>query len=165
MLALKRFISRRGRPYQMYSNFVGVTPQLKDLGAFLAEQQGVIEDAMAHETINWHFIPAYAPHFGGLWEAGVKSCKYHLKRVARNSVFTFEELYSLLTQIEEVLNFRPLSPLSSDPHDLNPLTPSHFLIGRSMTSLPESNLTSISENRLNLFQKIEQMRHFLRLNR
>lgn len=46
------------------------------------------------------------------------------------------------------------------------LTPSHFLIGRSMTSLPESNLTSISENRLNLFQKIEQMRqHFLRSNR
>lgn len=36
-------------------------------------------------------LPAYSPHFGGLWEAGVKSVKHHLKRILQNALLTFEE--------------------------------------------------------------------------
>lgn len=59
---------------------------------------------------------------GGLWEAGVKSTKRHLKRVLADSSPNYEDRYTVLIQIEACLNSRPLSPLSNDPNDLLPLT-------------------------------------------
>lgn len=111
---------------------------------------------MANQGINWNFIPAHSPHFGGLWEAGIKSCKAHLKRVIGNHVFTYEEFCTLLYQVESVLNSRPISPLSSDPNDLQPLTPGHFLVGRSLSALPDPDVTLIAENRLDQFQTIQR---------
>ncbi|XP_076660689.1 uncharacterized protein LOC143364062 [Halictus rubicundus] len=74
---------------------------------------------------------------------------------------TFEEFYTLLTQIESCLNSRPLSPLSSDPTDLNPLTPGHFLIGTALTTLPSQDIRDIKVTRLNRYQLVQQMvQHF-----
>ncbi|GBM52953.1 hypothetical protein AVEN_111307-1 [Araneus ventricosus] len=93
---------------------------------------------LSHVGVEWHTIPPLSPHFGGLWEAGVKSVKFHLKRVIGNTNLTFEELSALLIQIEAVLNSRPLIKLDdNDVDSLNVLTPSHFLIGDVITSLPE----------------------------
>jgi len=33
---------------------------------------------LENEQIDKHFIPQAEPHFGGIWEDGVKSVKYHL---------------------------------------------------------------------------------------
>ncbi|GFY36840.1 integrase catalytic domain-containing protein [Trichonephila clavipes] len=60
-----------------------------------------------------------------------------LLRVAKSIIMNFEELTTLVTQIEAVLNSRPLSPLSSDPNDLNPLTLGHFLTNCAISSFPE----------------------------
>ena len=54
--------------------------------------------------IEWRFTLERAPHFGGLWEAAVNSFKYHLCRVVGDVKLTFEELYTVLTQIEACLN-------------------------------------------------------------
>ncbi|XP_076384569.1 uncharacterized protein LOC143263795, partial [Megalopta genalis] len=83
------------------------------------------------------------------------------QNMRRDQRLTFEELYTLLTQIESCLNSRPLSPLSSDPTDLNPLTPGHFLIGTALTTLPSHDLRDIKVTRLNRYQLIQQMvQHF-----
>ncbi|GBM08692.1 hypothetical protein AVEN_52769-1 [Araneus ventricosus] len=130
--ALKRFIARRGKPSDTYSdngtNFVGANNELRKIlkDLFNKESTGKIEDFIASEGIVWHFNPPATPHFGGLWEAGVKSLKSYLKRVVGNTVLTHEEFSTLVTQVEAVLNSRPLCNLSSNPNDDFVLTPAHF---------------------------------------
>lgn len=94
---------------------------------------------------------------GGLWEAGVKSTKAHLKRVVGEQKLQFFELYHILVQIESVLNSRPLSPLSSNAVDLLTLTPAHFLIGRPLTTVPDPNVLAIKENRLTQYQHLQKV--------
>lgn len=163
--ALRRFSSRRGKPAHIYSdnasNFVGANKELESLARFLADESKHIVDALADIGVTWHFIPAYSPHFGGLWEAGVKSTKYHLKRIAGGSVLTFEEFYTFLTQIEALLNSRPLIPMSSDPNDLTPITPAHFLIGRTLLSVADPTITHIPDSRLSRWQLLQKLQqHF-----
>lgn len=62
-------------------------------------------------------------HLNGLWEAGVKSVKHHLRRINRRTLLTFEEITTLLAQIKACLNSRPLSSISANLSDLTVLTP------------------------------------------
>ena len=60
-----------------------------------------------------------------------------------------------------MLNSRPLSPLSSDPSDFQPLTPGHFLVGRPLTAVAEPDVTDISASRLSTYQFICKLQqHF-----
>ncbi|XP_031334515.1 uncharacterized protein LOC116164463 [Photinus pyralis] len=162
---LKRFIGRRGIPTHIYSDnastFRGANNELNELGQFVTNNQNSILTYATNFNISWHYIPPYSPNFGGLWEAAVKSMKFHLKRVMNTSVLTFEEFSTLLTQIESILNSRPLSSMSNDPNDLEPITPAHFLIGRPITAVPTPGIESIPQNRLSRWQYVQQLRqHF-----
>lgn len=127
------------------------------------EHNDRVRDFLSQEYIEWHHIPPHASNFGGLWESAVKSAKYHLKRILTDLPLTYEELYTVLVQIEAVLNSRPLSPLSADSQDLLPLTPAHFLIGDSLTVLPQRNLEDVKLNRLTRYEHMQQLvQHFWR---
>ncbi|XP_077270149.1 uncharacterized protein LOC143901598 [Temnothorax americanus] len=78
------------------------------------------------DCTRWEFNPPGAPHMGGKWEAVVKSVKFHLRRTIGETLLTTEELTTLLTQIEAILNSRPLEPLSDDPEDLIQQRVQHF---------------------------------------
>ena len=121
------------------SNFVSTARERKELYHFLKQQrtQGVVSNFCTSQNITWDFIPEKAPHFGGIWEAAVKSFKTHLRRVTANVKLTFEELTTLLTQIEACLNSRPLVPMPCDDDGVQALTPGHFLIGRPVESIPD----------------------------
>lgn len=155
---LNRFIARRGCPNFIYSdnatNFQGANHLLKEVYLFFKNQKNLAEinNMLVTREIEWCFIPPLSPHWGGLWEAGVKSAKFHLRRIVGNAMLTFEELTTVLAQIEAILNSRPLCPVSSDPSDLNCLTPAHFLIGEPLTSIPEKDVSDKPNNRLNFFQ-------------
>lgn len=111
--SFKRFVGRRGHCQNMYSdfgtNFVGAARILEEETA--KPQRQWKSELLPHFekfSTKWHFIPPASPHFGGLWEAGVKSTKTHLTKIIGNSSLTFEELSTLLVQIEAILNSRPL---------------------------------------------------------
>lgn len=165
--ALKRFISRRGKPVIIFSdngtNFIGAHRKLKQYNKDFTNQaiQLSIQDKCAQVEIDWKFNPPLAPHFGGLWEAAVKTVKHHINRLLKTVHPTQEELLTLLAEIEGTVNSRPITPLSSDPNDLIALTPAHFLIGDVIQSVTEPDLQSIRTNRLRRWQLISQMhQHF-----
>ncbi|XP_076384449.1 uncharacterized protein LOC143263129 [Megalopta genalis] len=165
--ALRRFIARRGFCVNLYSdngtNFKGANNELRELRELLRSDDHLkkINTFLIERAINWHFIPPQAPHFGGLWEAAVKSFKYHLKRVVGPELLTFEGLNTLIIDVEAILNSRPLTPLSSDPSELLALTPGHFLIGDALTSLRDRDLQGTPANRLSAWQRVQQLKqHF-----
>ncbi|XP_018400958.1 PREDICTED: uncharacterized protein LOC108771320 [Cyphomyrmex costatus] len=162
--ALRRFIARRGLPQHIFSdngtNFVGANNKLRELYVlFNSDDHRNIVDRFASERrITWHFIPPMAPHFGGLWESMVRLFKHHFKRVVGDSLFTFEELDTFTTEVEGILNSRPITSLSSDPNDILVLTPAHYLIGKPLISLPEGNLSHVPVNRLSTWKHITKVR-------
>ncbi|XP_064396444.1 uncharacterized protein LOC135343372 [Halichondria panicea] len=162
---LRRFIARRGKPTSIWSdhgtNFVGANRVLKELHALLLSNQ-TIHDFCSTQGIDWHFIPERAPHFGGLWEAAVKSFKTHLTKVVGNSKLDFEEMCTVLTQVEACLNSRPLGNIPhNDDEGIEMLTPGHFLIGRPVQAIPDHPQSSQPQNVLRRWYLCQSLvRHF-----
>ncbi|XP_037297855.1 uncharacterized protein LOC119190306 [Manduca sexta] len=142
--AFHRFVSRRGRCTEIWSdhgrNFVGANKELQTAWKEAnLDLPGHLVDILAADGTQWKFIPPYSPNFGGLWEAGVKSTKYHLRRIL-DSHLTYEELTTILCQIEACLNSRPLIPIDTTNAELDILTPGHFLIGEAPVTIPNPDL-------------------------
>ncbi|XP_049276612.1 uncharacterized protein LOC125760492 [Anopheles funestus] len=114
--------------------------------------QNVIASKCSDLGITWHFTPPKAPHFGGLWEAAVKTAKRHLYRHLGSSRLSYEGYCTILQQIEAAMNSRPLLPLTDDPNDLAALTPAHFLIGTSMHAVPVPDYTRLKAYTLDELQ-------------
>ncbi|GFX47218.1 integrase catalytic domain-containing protein [Trichonephila clavipes] len=133
---------------------IGANREIKALSKLVRDREEALFEFFAEEGIEWSFIPPRSPNWEGLWEANIKSLKCHFKRVAGNSKFSYEELLTLITQIEAILYSRPLTPLSSDVDDLEVLTPAHFLIGRPIIAIVEPSLLQCESNRLNVWQRI-----------
>ncbi|XP_046735027.1 uncharacterized protein LOC124404737 [Diprion similis] len=156
----RRFTSRRGIPSALYSdcgtNFLGADAQLKQCFGASSAGHHKISTVLAQDRTQWHFNPSAAPHMGGKWEAVVKSLKFHMRRTIGDVTLTFEEITTLLTQIEAILNSRPLEPLSDDLDDTSALTPGHFLIGTALNAVPEPSLLELPTNRLSRWQFIQQ---------
>ncbi|XP_062538777.1 uncharacterized protein LOC134207068 [Armigeres subalbatus] len=99
--------------------------------------------------------PPKAPHFGGLWEAAVKVAKKHLYRQLGNAKLCFEDLSTVLTQIESAMNSRPLTPLTEDPNDLAVLTSASFLIETTFPALPDTDVSHIPISRLDHYHALK----------
>ncbi|KAB0805684.1 hypothetical protein PPYR_02654 [Photinus pyralis] len=140
------------------SNFVGAKSQLKDLFELIRSEnfKTQIEAELTIKGIQWNFIAPGAPHMGGLWESNIKSVKSHLLKIVGDQLLTYEELNTLLIQIECLLNSRPLCVLSSDPAEPIALTPAHFLTLTPLDRLPAINVMDVNLSRLSRYQLIDQ---------
>lgn len=160
LAAYSRFCARRRLPESIYSDngttFVGAERELTAAFRAAIRDPNFLNQTAA-DKVSWHFIPPSAPHFGGLWEAGVRSVKHHLRRVVGDHKMTFEEFATLLCNVEACLNSRPIALLSYAIDDYEPLTPGHLLIGAALKTIPEPSVLDLKENSLSRWQLIRQL--------
>ncbi|UYV60317.1 hypothetical protein LAZ67_1000810, partial [Cordylochernes scorpioides] len=123
--AFRRFIARRGRPLIVYSdngtNFKGIANALKKIDFSRLKCDPTLKN------IAWKFIPPGAPWWGGWWERLIGMMKQLLFRILGQTSLGYEELSTVMCDVESLMNTRPLTYLTEESEDLAPLTPSLFL--------------------------------------
>ena len=100
-----------------------------------------------------------APNSGGLREPAVRSKKHHLRRVMSRSILTYEEMTTILCEIDQVLKIRPLMALTDNPDDIFALTPTRLVNGRRLYAIPQPCLQKIDVrgHPINLFRSLQQL--------
>lgn len=158
--ALKRMNARRGYSNEIWSdngtNLTGADRKLQEIYDVIKTHSKDAEHYLGNLGVHWRFIPPSSPHQGGIWEAAVKSAKELLRPIVGNEKLTFEELSTVLCQIEACLNSRPLCPLSTSPDSLEALTPGHFLVGQPLNMLPNLDVSHLKLNQLDRWQCVQR---------
>ena len=137
--ALRRFIARRGKPDHIYSdngsNFVGANCILRESLDELNQKS--LNQFCCQQEIKWTFNPPTASHMGGAWERMIRSVRKILTALTRDQALDDEAFSTFITEVEGILNSRPLVPIMFDDSTQNePLTPNHLLLLRGTANLP-----------------------------
>ena len=132
---LKRFSARRGIPRKFLSDNAKT---FKSAARFIEAvlNEGAVQGHLSGRGVEWIFNVEKAPWWGGAFERMVQSTKRCLRKMIGRARFSLDELYTALTEVESILNSRPLSYVSSGDLE-EPLTPSHLLMGRRVLSMPD----------------------------
>ena len=101
-----------------------------------------VHAALSRQGTTWKFIPKKAPWFGGFWERLIRLTKTTIKKTLGRAHVSLEVLQTIVIEVELILNDRPLTYFSDDIIcDPEPITPSHLLHGRQLTTLPHESVS------------------------
>ncbi|XP_078372656.1 uncharacterized protein LOC144656297 [Oculina patagonica] len=141
--AVRRFTNLRGSPSTIYSdngtNFHAGERELRE--SLRDWNQQSIQKSLRQKNIRWKFKPPGASHMGGAWERTIRSVRKILRALLGQQLVSDEILRTLMSEVQGILNSRPLTPVSSDPKDLEPITPNHLLLLRANPNWPPGVFT------------------------
>lgn len=147
IMALRRMIARRGSPKVMISdngtNLRGASKELRKAIEELNTRE--INEEMILRSIEWKYNSPASSHMGGIWERLIRSVKNSFYTILQNRTLKDELLLTLFAEVESIINARPIIKVSTDPNDLEALTPNHFIMGSSnrdcsYSTIEDSNL-------------------------
>lgn len=140
LLALRRFISRRGKPDQIISDNASTFKLASKTVRSAFEdivRSPAVQDYSSIRAIEWKFITQHSPWMGGLYERMVGSVKRSLRKTINGASLTLIQLQTITTEVEAIVNSRPLIYVEASIEDHKILTPAHFLYGSPKIGLPE----------------------------
>ena len=133
--AFRRFSSHKSLPRLLISDnastYMSAAEELQQLF-----NSSLLTENIHRKGVMWRFIPKRAPWYGGFWERLIGLTKTALKKVLGRTFATLSSLQTLIVEVEAILNDHPLTYVSPDERDPEPLTPAHLLYGRRIASLP-----------------------------
>ena len=120
-------------------NFVGAQKEMKL--AIKEWNQEVIHEFLLQNNVKWLFNPPYSSHRGGVWERCIRSVRRILSSLLKEQTLDDESCYTLLCEVESIMNGRPITKISDDPKDFSALTPNHLLLLRESENVPPGIFT------------------------
>ena len=151
--AFIRFKNRRGIPRTIISdNAKTFKRSAQEVSEFLDSKD--LSSFISSNSIDWRFIVEKSPWWGGFYERLVRSIKQSLKKVVGRAFLSLEELTTVLTDVEAVLNSRPLTYLYTEDLE-SPITLSHFLLGGPIFSNPGKVSITCTEGKDMLIKRLK----------
>lgn len=136
--AFRRFVARRGQVSVVRSdngtNLVGAEKEMRE--AIHRWNHSKISEMFMQKGITWMFNPPTGSHFGGIWERQIRSVRKILNHILKQQPLDDECLHTLMCEVEAIVNGRPITRVSSDPNDLEALSPNHLLLLKGQPVLP-----------------------------
>ena len=161
LLAFRRFVGRRGLPAMLISdNAKTFKSSSREIRSICRATE--VSQYLCNNRTSWRFIVAKSPWWGGFYEHMVQTVKRALRKIIGRSNLHFEELNTVLIEVESVINCRPLMFVYDDCEGLSyVLTPSHLLYGRRMASSPCSGHYEIVSTNDSLTRRSRNQKHVL----
>ena len=153
--AFRRMVSRRGMILTFYSdNSETFKASSKEMKRYMEIMNGkAFRDFLIEYKIEWKFIVEYAAWWGGFYERMMRTIRVPLKKILGRSIYSSDEIYTILTEVEAMVNSRPLTQINDEISELGYLSPASFLIGRPLMNMPvipvKSSEKSLRKKELN----------------
>jgi hypothetical protein len=160
-MAFRRFAARRGLPSTITSdNAKTFKSASKEIQRFT--RSSVLRDDMINHRISWQFIGPKARWWGGYWERMVKMVKQAFKKTLGRSTLSYDEMNTVLVEVERVINSRPITYIYDDREAISyALTPSHLINGRSISTIPSSQHYDVISTNQTLTRRSRHHRRLL----
>ena len=135
--SFRGFCSRRGLPATLLSDsaktFNSASREVKKL--FRSPK---LFEYLATRKVDWQFIVALSPWMGGAWERLIRSAKRCLIKIIGRASLSYFELNTISTELDGIINCRPLTYLYGDEDGIEyALTPLHLICERNVSELSE----------------------------
>ena len=159
LLAFSRFVSRRGLPTTLLSDnaktFKSASKKIRDI---VGSRE--ITSHLTRHCVTWHFIVERSPWWGGFWERMVQLVKRCLRKAVGRSTLTFDQLNTVLVEVEAIVNSRPLTYVYDDMEGVSySISSSHLFYGRRITRKPNREAYEVTSTHDALLKKSKQQRH------
>ena len=161
LLAFRRFVGRRGLPASLQSdNAKTFRLSSKEIQSICRSPE--VFHYLTNKHISWKFIVPKAPWWEEFWERMVQTVKRSLRKAVGRAVLRFDELNTLLIEIESVINSRPLTFVYSDSEGVSyALTPAHLIYGRRLVTSPSENHFDVISTNESLTRRARNQKYLL----
>ena len=141
--AFRRFSSRRGLPSTVISdNAKTFKASSKEIEKLVKSPE--VQRYLSNSRVTWKFIIEKAPWWGGFWERLIQSVKRSIKKTVGRASLGYDELNTLVVEVESLINSRPLTYIYDDEESIShPLTPSHLISGHRISAMPNDEYFEI----------------------